>query len=204
VPPTAAVKSRRAGDGAVVDVIDRVFSQRKNFGQPTADLVDEQHHAERGIAIEASLPRGGDRHRIKIVVAKLAGSAAFCGVVAEVRAVGIPLADRRGIRGDRLFNGTRSGGTKAVAAAAAGGRRRAERLPPQHRGGIGPVCQRRHTTPDAVEMELLQPVERRLTDARGSRLVRQEKVDAIPGKAHRLVLGPRQQDGRAGRGFPGR
>jgi hypothetical protein len=53
-------------------------------------------------------------------------------------------------------------------------------------------------------MELLHPVERRLTDARGSRRGRPEKVDAIPGKAECLVLRPRQQDGRAGEGFSGR
>jgi hypothetical protein len=68
-------------------------SEREDLGQPAADLVDEQHHAERGVAIEASLPRGGDRHRIKIVVAKLARDTTLGSVVAKICAVGIPLAD---------------------------------------------------------------------------------------------------------------
>ena len=97
-------KSRRTGNGAVMDMIDRVFPEGKHFGQPAADLVDQQHHAERGVAIEASLPRGGDRHGIEIVMAKLAGGAALGGVVAEVGAIGIPLADGRGVGGDRLFH----------------------------------------------------------------------------------------------------
>ena len=97
-------KSRRTGDGAVMNMIDRVFPECEDFGQPAADLVDEQHHAERGVAIEAGLPRGGDRHGIEIIVAKLAGDAALGGVVAKVCAIGIPLADGRGVGGDRLFH----------------------------------------------------------------------------------------------------
>ena len=199
---------RGTGNGAVVDMIDRVCPEGKHLGQPAADLVDEQHHAERGIAIEASLPRGGDRHRIKIVVAKLAGNAALAGVVAEVRAVGIPLADGRGVGGDRLFHRAGPCRAQADATPATDGWRHADRLPPKHGRRIGPVCQGRHAAADAVEMKLLHSVERCPPDAAARlaprRIARAEKVEAITGQTDRLVLYPRQQDGRPRQGFSGR
>ena len=78
---------RRAGDGAVVHVVDRILPQREDLGEPAADLVDDEHHAERGIAVEAGLAGRGDGHGVVVVVAEFAGGPSLRLVVAEVRAV---------------------------------------------------------------------------------------------------------------------
>ena len=96
--------SRRAGHGTVVDVVDRVLPQREDLRQPAADLVDEQHEPEGGIAVEPRFTSGGDRDGIVVVVAELAGDPPLGGVVAKVRAVGIPFPDGGGVGGDRLFD----------------------------------------------------------------------------------------------------
>ena len=188
---------RGTGDGSVMNVVDRIFPQRKHLGQPAADLVDKQHHAERGVAIEAGLARGGERHRIKIIVAKLAGGPPLGGVVSEIRAVGIPFANGRGVGGDGLLHRAGPGGAQADAAPAAGGGKRAECLAPQHRRGIGLMGQGRHAAADAIEMKPLHQIERGPADTPPFR--RPQKVDAIPGQAQRLVFRAREQESRAGK-----
>ena len=96
----------------MVDVVDRVATQRKNLRQPAADLVDQEHQPQRRIAIEPRLSGGRHRHGIEIVVAEFPGGAAAGGVVAKVRAVGIPLPHSRGIRRDRFFYSYRPAGPK--------------------------------------------------------------------------------------------
>ena len=96
----------RACDGAMVDVVDSILPQRKDLGEPAANLVDQEHHAERRVTGEAGLPRRRDRDGVIVVVAKLAGRPPLRLVVAEVRAVGVPLTDGRRIGRHCLFNGT--------------------------------------------------------------------------------------------------
>ena len=137
-----ATKRRRIGGGAghgpMVHVVDGVCAKGEHFSQPAADFVDEHHHAERGIPVEAALAGGGDRHGIEIVVAKLTGRPALGRVIAKIRAVGIPLADGRGVGRDRLLDCDRSVRPQADAPVTPGRGRRAERFPSQYRRGVGP------------------------------------------------------------------
>ena len=85
------------------NMIDLVILERKYFGQPSPNFVEQQHGLERLPSVEPSHLGSGDGYRIKIVVPEFAPACASLGVVAEVRAVGIPLAYRRTIGDDRLF-----------------------------------------------------------------------------------------------------
>ena len=104
---------RRGGDRAVVDVVDGVVPQRKDLRQATADLVDQKHDAEGLVAVEPRFPRCREGHGIEIVVAELPGRPPLRGVVAEVRAVGIPLPHRRGVGRHPLLDRHRPTGPEA-------------------------------------------------------------------------------------------
>ena len=45
---------------SVDDVVDLVALEREDLGKPAADLVEEDHATQRGVAIEAHDLRGGD------------------------------------------------------------------------------------------------------------------------------------------------
>ena len=106
----------------MVDVVDGVGPQRKDLRQPTADLVDQKHDAEGLIAVEPRFPRRREGHGIEIVVAELPGRSPLRGVVAEVRAVGIPLPHRRGVGCHPLLDRYRPARPEAHRPPAPGGR----------------------------------------------------------------------------------
>ena len=93
--------SRR--DRAVNDVVDLVRLQREYLGQAPADLVEADHRVEGGLAVETFLLRGRHYHRVEVVVAELAGLVAALRAVAEVGAVGVPLAHCRRVGQHRLL-----------------------------------------------------------------------------------------------------
>ena len=106
-------EGRCVGNGAahraVMHMVDRILSQRKHLGQSAPNFVNEQHHSQRRIAVQLSLSRSGDRHRIKIIVAEFSRRPPLGFVVAKVGAIGIPLAYGRHVGYHSLFNRTGSG-----------------------------------------------------------------------------------------------
>ena len=124
----------RAGDRAVDDVIDLVGFEGEDLGEAAADFVEEEHAADGGRAVEARELRGGDGDTVEVVVAELTGDVPERGVVAEVGAVGVPLADGRAVGGDGFLGldgdrGAEDGGAVVLGAergsegaAAVGGR----------------------------------------------------------------------------------
>ena len=124
-------------DRSVVDVVDRVFPQREDLGEPATDLVDEQHGAERGVAVEPGLSGRGDGDGVIVVVAEFARRPSLRGVVSEVGAVGIPLADGRCIGGDSSFHKAPARRSETDATPAACHRGRGEGLATEHRRRVG-------------------------------------------------------------------
>ena len=145
-------------------MVDLVVLQREDLGQPAADFVEHGHGHERLPAVEPGQLGGGDGDGIKIVVAELAARRAAGRVVAEVRAVGVPLAHGRRA-GQHGLLGLHAHG-RAEQRHAACRHAILERLAPQHGRRIGAAGQRRHAAGDAVEMKLLDPGEHRVARAR--------------------------------------
>jgi hypothetical protein len=119
--PQHCPKHRRRSDRAMQHVIDFVRFERKHFRQPAADLVERQHAALGDGAIQSAVLRGRNRHGIEIVVPKLTRHMAARGIVTEVRAVGIPLADGRTIGHDGLLGFHPHVGAEAARSLVVGG-----------------------------------------------------------------------------------
>ena len=158
-------------------VIDLVVLERKHFGQPAADFVERRHRHERLPAVAAGQLRRGHRDGIEIVVAELAGRRAARRVVAEVRAVGVPLAHGRRAGQHRLFRVPRAPCCRTSA------RRRPlspraifQRLAPQHGRRIRPGRQARSRRTPRYPGETARPC----------RAPRRSAPDAGPGscRAH--------------------
>ena len=167
----------------MVDMVDGVLPQRKYLRQPAADLVDEEHDAEGLVTVKPCLARRRQRHGVKVVVAKLAGRPPLRGVVAEVRAVGIPLAHRRGVGRHPLLDRNRTPAPEADRPPAADRRGRRERFPAQHRRGIRLPGQRRDAAPDAVDLKPLEELKR--ASSEWQRMT--EELDRVFGQPPGLV-----------------
>src|SRR5205085_7069571 len=66
--------SCRGSDRPVYDMVDLMVFECEHLGQPSANFVQKQHGLERLPAVQTALLRGGDRHRIKVVVAEFTAS----------------------------------------------------------------------------------------------------------------------------------
>ncbi len=182
-----AVRSGRA-DGAVDDMIDLVVLQREDFGQSSANFVQQDHGPQGLSTVETAELRGGHCHRIEVVVAELSFGSVAGRVVAEVRAVGVPLA-HRGAVGHHGFLGHHLGARSEHRYARVVGV--FERFGSQHGGSIGAAGQRRHAASDAIEVKLLDPG----VDAVGRSVqLAGHEVDRVASDAKRLVFGPRKFD----------
>ena len=85
------------------DVVDPVALEAEDLREASANLIKE-HHAPQGcLPIEAAYLRSGDWDAVEVVVAEFPGSVPKVGVEAEVRAIGVPLADRRIVCQDRFL-----------------------------------------------------------------------------------------------------
>ncbi len=200
VPPEGRRVGCRAGDRAMMDVVDRERPQREHLRQPSPNLVDEEHDAEGLIAVEPRLPPRRQRDGVKVVVPELPGRPPLGRVVAEVRAVGIPLPHRRCIGRHPLLDRHRSACSEADRPPAPRRGRGCQRLATQHRRRVCPQGECRHAAADAVDVEPLEERERRAPH----RLRATEELDRVVGESPGLVRRRGEEAGGAGAGGPRR
>ena len=136
-----------ARDRAVNHVVDRVRLQAEDFGEPTADLVVQDHPPQGEGAVSAGKLGRGDGHGVVVVVAELAGGVAEGGVEAEVRSVGVPFAHGRAVGDDRFLG--RDGPVGAEDGRPVGMRVRGGLLA-EDRGGVGAQRDRGEAADHAV------------------------------------------------------
>jgi hypothetical protein len=169
----------------VDDVVDLIFSQCEDLGEPAADFVEENHCADGLPAVAAGELCGGDGDQVKVVVPKLAGDVAGRGVETSW-CRSSPLADGGSWR-RRLWHARASSSRstlRAMRAFAVAGSV-AECLATQHRRSVSASGDGRYTASNGVGMEQLGTAKHRL-----ARLAQAtgEKVDGAPAEAEGLVF----------------
>ena len=117
-------------------------------------------------------------------MAELAGRVAAGRIVAEVRAVGVPLAHGRAIGHDRFFGFHSHVRAEAASALVVGGAI-FQRLLSQHRRGIATAGQRRCPAGDAVDVQFFQLLPHRRRRALAD--LRRHEIDRVLGNPPRLI-----------------
>ncbi len=101
--PEHGAERRRRRDRSVQHMVDLVALEREHLGEASANFIQQDHAPQGKGPIHAGHLGRGDRNRIEVIVSKLAGGVPELGIEAEVRSVGIPLADCVGVGDDRLL-----------------------------------------------------------------------------------------------------